>query len=364
MSNELVGAYDQVTKTGKFLRDIFVPFYSWLEVNGKRYVQIIKNGITEDNLGDFASRFLKGQLANVPYYGFKIAKTYLFINMLAMLISIFNHLVWPDDEDKLSPDIKERPHITLGHDAQGNVLYFDRVGAMLDNLEWFGQDDSPFFPFAKDIKNIFNGQQTFTGFAMKLITSPLNKLVSGISPLIKTPAELIAGQSYFPDFTHPRNIRDYWQYIAQSFGMSWPYKAITGKPVDNWKEFKNLFLYQADAEEAAYFYTLNLVRQFQERVLGKRTGSFGFTPRGNILQNLRTAIRLGNKEDVQKYLAEYYKLGGNKKSLKASMRNMNPLHGLNKAEQAEFLKWISADDRKYLNRANSFFHKMADQFLK
>ena len=364
MSNELLGAYDQVSLTGQALRDIFWPFYSWVEVNAKRYYRLIKNGITEDGLGDFASRFLKGQLANVPYYSFKIAKTYLLVNLLAMLIKAFNNLVWPDDEDKLSPDIRDKPHITLGHDSKGNVLYFDKVGALMDNLEWFGQDDSPFAPFVNDVKEIFNGRQTFTGFVMKLITSPINKVVSGINPLVKTPFELWTGKSLYPDFTHPRNIRDGWQYMAQSFGMSWPYKAITGKPVDNWQEFKRLFLYQADAEEAAYFYTLGLVRQYQERVLGKHSGSFSITPRGNVLQNLRTAIRLGNQADVQRYLAEYYRLGGDKKGLKSSMRNMNPLHGLTKAEQQHFLQWISPEDRKYLNRANSFFHRMADRFLK
>ena len=35
---------------------------------------MIKNGITDDGLGDFASRFLKGQLVNLLYYGFKLAK--------------------------------------------------------------------------------------------------------------------------------------------------------------------------------------------------------------------------------------------------------------------------------------------------
>ena len=132
----------------------------------------------------------------------------------------------------------------------------------------------------------------------------------------------------------------------------------------NWKEFKNLFTYHADAEEAAYFYTLGLVRQFEENVLGKRTGGFGLTKRGQILQKMKTAMRLGLKDEVRIYLQEYYKLGGNQKGLKASMRNMNPLHGLNKQEQAQFLKWITPEERKYLNRANAFFHRMADSFLR
>ena len=364
MSNELTGAYDQVSQTGRGLRDIAIPFYSWMEVNAKRYYRLIKNGITEDGFGDFASQFLKGQLANVPYYSFKLAKTYLLVNLFAMLISAFNHFVWPEDEAKLTPEMQAKPHITLGHDAQGNVLYFDRVGAMLDNLEWFGQEESPFFPFAKDIKEIFNGRQSFTDFVGKLITSPINKFVSGINPIFKTPAEVFTRKSLYPDFTHPSNIRDRGAYFAQSFGLSWPYKNIMGTPVDNWKEFKNLFMYQANADEAAYFYTLGLVREFQENVLGKRIGGFAITQRGETLRKMKTALRLGNKAEVQRYLQEYYRLGGDKKGLKASMRNMNPLHGLNKREQAYFLKWITPEERKYLNRADKFFHSMADAYLK
>ena len=363
MSNELLGAYDQVSRTGRELRDIRIPFYSWMEVNAKRYYRLIKNGITEDGLGDFASSFLKGQLANIPYYSFKLAKTYILVNLLAMLISTFNHLVWPEDEEKLPPNIKDKIHITLGHDTKGNVLYFERVGAMLDNLEWFGQEEAPFFPFAKDIKEIFNGRQSFTDFAWKLITSPINKVVSGINPIVKTPFEVLTGKSLYPDVTHPRNIRDNGAYFAQSFGLSWPYKNIMGTPVDNWTEFKKLFMYQADADEAAYFYTLGLVREFQERVLSKRLGGFATTQRGNVLYKMKTALRLGNKEDVQRYLQEYYRLGGDKKGLKASMRNMNPLHGLNKQEQAQFKAWISEEDKEYLAVAEAFYDRITKPYL-
>ena len=364
MSNELLGAYDQVSETGRNLRDIAIPFYSWLEVNAKRYYQLIKNGITEDNAGDFASRFLKGQLANAPYYAFKLSKTYLMINLLSMLFAAFNHLVWPDDEDKLPPDIQSRPHITLGHDTKGNVLYFDRVGAVLDNLEWFGQDNSPFAPFAKDVKDIFDGKQTFMDFLGKISSAPVNKAVNALNPFLKLPAELLTGKSMYPEATNPRNIRDNAQYIAQSLGLNWPYKAITGQPRSDWQEFKNVFLYSANADEAAYFFSLGKVREFQEKVLHRRFEGFASTQRGETLRRLKTALRLDDKDAVQRYLREYYGLAGTRQGLKTSLRSMNPLSGLSKAEQKQFLRWISPDDRKYLNRANSYFHKLADKFLR
>lgn len=48
---------------------------------------------------------------------------------------------------------------------------------MLDNLEWFGQEDSPFMPFVKDVKEILDGRMTFTNFVLKMFTSPINKVV-------------------------------------------------------------------------------------------------------------------------------------------------------------------------------------------
>lgn len=364
MSNELLGAYDQVSQTGRYLRDIAVPFYSWLEVNAKRYYQLIKNGINEDNSGDFASRFLKGQLANAPYYAFKLGKTYLMVNLLSMLIAAFNHIVWPDDEDKLPPDIQNRPHITLGHDTNGNVLYFDRVGAMLDNLEWFGQDDSPFAPFAGDIKDIFDGKQTFSGFLGKIASAPVNKAVNALNPFFKLPAELLSGKSFYPNAVSPRNIRDKIQYIAQSLGLNWPYKAITGQPRNDWHEFMNIFLYSANADEAAYFYSLSKVHEFHEKVLHRRFDGFASTQRSDTLHKLKTALRLDDKQATQRLLREYYGLGGSRQGLKTSMRAMNPLSSLSKNEQKLFLRWLSPEDRKYLERANRYFHKIADKFLR
>ena len=98
-------------------------------------------------------------------------------------------------------------------------------------------------------------------------------------------------------------------------------------------------------------------------MLGKHTGGFGITKRGQALRKLKAALRLDDEDAVKRSLEEYYKLGGDAKGLKASMRNMNPLHGLNKQEQQQFLKWLSAEDRKYYDRAERFFHAMADRYL-
>ena len=83
---------------------------------------------------------------------------------------------------------------------------------------------------------------------------------------------------------------------------------------------------------------------------------------------MKAALRLGQLDEARRYLDEYYRLWGDKKKadkgLKSSMKNMNPLHGLSKEEQKQFLEWISQDDRKYLNRANAFFKRMTESLPK
>lgn len=163
------------------------------------------------------------------------------------------------------------------------------------------------------------------------------------------------GRTLFPDPSRPTNILDGKKYIAQAFGLSWPYKAITGEPHSNWEEFKNLFLYSADADEAAYFYSLDKVREFQERVLGKSFNGFANSKRGQVLRKLKTALRLHDNKTVRECIREYKMLHGSDKGLLLSLHSMNPLHGLSKIEQKQFMRWIDDEDKKYLKRAEIFF---------
>lgn len=83
MANELLGAYDQISEMGRKMRQFLFPFYSWIEVNAKRYVQLLKNGITQDVAGDFASKYLKGFMVNIPYFSYKLIKTMFFIHLFS-----------------------------------------------------------------------------------------------------------------------------------------------------------------------------------------------------------------------------------------------------------------------------------------
>ena len=359
MANELLGAYDQVSETGKQLRDMLIPFYSWMEVNAKRYLQLLKNGITEDVAGDFASKYLKGHFANAPYFAYKVSKTMLFISLFSLLVKAFNHLFWPDDEEKLPPEIADRPHITLGHDKDGNVLYFSQIGSLFDFLDWFGLDT-----FKHDVKQIFNGQMTVTDWIKHITSAPFKKLVNGLNPFYKTTFEIGSGMSFFPDFTKPRRTKDIFRYLAQSLGLAWPYKTVTGEKLNHWREFKNIFIYSQDANLSAYYYSRELVRQFKENVYGETSYNDSSSPKGDALRRMKNALRSNDKETVIEALNEYYLAGGNDTGLKQSLNSLNPLFGLNEERKQKFRAWLSDDERTFLDRAEKYSEKLLMDFKK
>ena len=75
-------------------------------------------------------------------------------------------------------------------------------------------------------------------------------------------------------------------------------------------------------------------------------------------------MRYKDKVAIRRYLREYRELDGTAKGLQTSLKAMNPLYGLSDKEKEKFLKWLNADDRKYLKKANSYYHALADKYLK
>ena len=280
------------------------------------------------------------------------------MSLFLLLAQMFNRAIFGDDDDELPDEIRLKPHLTLGK-WDGEVHYIDRIGSLPEVADWINLDN-----IFIDYQQLANKQQTFGGYMKEMAKAPVKKIINSLNPMIKTPFELATGQRFYPNIFRPTPIRDNGQYLASSLGLGWPYKAITGVPYSDKNEMMNIFSRSVNPDEAAYFQTLDKVRQFQERVLGKSYNNFSTTKRGRVLQMLRTAMRYKDKAAIRRYLREYMKLDGTKNGLQQSMRNMNPLHGLNGTEKKQFIKWLSKEDRKYLRKADRYYHSLTDRFLK
>ena len=331
------------------------PFWRWQEVNLKRTYRFLKNGLRGDNTSEFIKRLFISQTTKVPFYAVNALLTAGKMGMFLTILQLFNRFVMPENDDDLPEDVKYKPHITLGKDNNGRVYYFDRIGAIPDVLDWLNLD-SIFI----DAPQIANGQLSIGEYLKKMCQAPVNKFIGQLNPGLKMPIELAMGRTMYPDVFNSRTIRDNWEYAAQSLGLQWPYKALTGKPGPDFsQQLMNLIVYSLDPDEAAYYQTLDKVRQFQERVLDKHFDGFATTKRGQILRNFKTALRYKDKAAMKRYLQEYAQLDGTRKGFEKSIKAMDPLSGLSVKEKKQFLKWLSEDDKKFLKKAMKYYRELA-----
>ena len=290
-----------------------------------------------------------GSFSKYPVFTMRALLTMAMISPLLLLAYGIDRLFNRDADDKLTPDERAQPHITLGTNPwTGEVIYFNRIGSGLEFLDTFGLD------------SIFlDGHMTLVELFKQITSAPLRKAINTLTPFIKTPIEMATGRSLYPDFRHPRIIRDMGEYLASTVNLDWWYKAATGKPHEPFFDVIGSLAYKQNPPEASYFYIQESKRQFQERVLGKTFDGYAITRRGEALRNFKASIKYGDKEKARKYLTEYVKLGGTQEGLEASARAMHPLAGLNKQEQVQFMKWLTSEERKCVANALKYYIELS-----
>lgn len=324
LSNQLLGAYDQVSVIGQNVREFLIPFWSWNEVNFKRYKQFWRNAWNDRRFSEAVGRKIISVAVRSPFIIYNIGKiTLKFLTFSAMLY-LYNLLLFRDEEEDLPKEIQMKPHIILGRDKDGKVKYLDRLGAFADFLEWFGLDD-----IRMDLYDVLMGRMSFKDWAKKAVISPFNKVFQGITPLIKMPFEAILRTSIYPDISKPRHIYDSMEYIAQQFGVGDEYKALKGLPRRPYSEnLKSWFALRSDPSEAAYYDVKDLKQQYL-RKLGKGNEMAYFeNPKSEALYNLKMAIRYKDLDAFERYLQEYILLGGTPRGLQQSLDSLHPLYGL------------------------------------
>lgn len=351
LSNDLLGAYDRVSVGGQFLREHVIPFWSWQEVNMKRYKNLFRNAANNGQLVTTIGRKLG---AATPMAALKVGKLVLGASAFAAATQVYNHTFFHDEEQELPSDVRAKPHLVLGRDADGKVQYFSRLGILGDALDWFGVDG-----VQKEVREYLNGHKTIKeaalGTAAEFAKGPVNVVQRGAMPFAKLALETATQRSTFPDVFHPRTVRDRGEYLARAFGMEHEYKAITGKPTEGYgKSLPKVFIYSIDPGEAAYRDVADLKREYMKK-LGKGSEGFWLSPKGDALYNMKLAIRYKDRDAEKVYFKKYMELGGNEKGSDKSLDRMEPLSGMSKADRWTFEQQLSQEDRQKLQRARQFY---------
>ena len=350
LSNDLLGAYDRISVAGKALREHLFPFWSWKEVNFKRYVRLFKNAANDKKLCEALGRKATKGLAKTPYQAYRVGKFLTKATALWGMLEVYNNTRFPEEEKSLPQDIRDRPHIVLGRDEKGKILYFSRLGALGDFLEWFGLDAAPRY-----VRQWLNGRFSLQQTAQEMARSPVNVFAQGATPLAKTPFELMGRRSLFPDVFEPGTIRDRGYYLARSLGLENEYKAIMNLPSRGYGiSVPEAFIYRIDPGQGAYSDMYDEKQRFLKK-LGKYGEGFWLTPKGDALYNFKLSLRYDDKTSAEKYLLIYFQLGGTEEGLKRSLESMNPLSGLNELEQNLFILELGEEGRRKLALALKFW---------
>jgi len=361
-----MGAYDSISVLGKTMRETVAPFWSWNETNFKRYSQFFKNQYSD---GDYATI---GKVVGKKM-GLTVVKTPVALGKFALKASAmwamlqgYNMTVFPEEEAELSKEEQARPHIILGRDEQGKVRYFSRLGSFGDFLEWFGLDTP-----TKDVKDLLDGTRSLGEIAKDMAMNPVNKGVQAVTPLIKTPAELLTGKTVYPDISNPRSIKDVPAYIANQAGLNKEFKALSrsdagsamgmiprpDEPYTIPNIVSNLTQYKEEPGRAAYYGVLESKRLFLERQGSSGGGDFN-SQRTEIMRNYKAALKYGDKESAQKLKEMFMQAGGKDKGFEQSLKAMEPLAGLSKEDKKKFLESLTNEQKQELEKANAYYNRV------
>jgi hypothetical protein len=357
LANYLVGAYNRVSETGRWIARHMIPFYRFMEQNFKAYVQTLQNtvdqSVVREQLGAKGKKTYR--FNQTMQTGQNVSRTLALMSAFSLIAALWNQLKYPDEVKDLPDYVKERAYVIFGRDKDGKVMYFDRIGTLGDFLDWF--------PSVQKIAEFSKGKITAGQLTEDSLKRPAQKVLNSITPLFKTPAELGLGKTIFPDIANPTTIRDKKLYAFQQAGMEAAGRRMLGLPIQNKGNMaevgKQLIMYKSDPEATAYSKILDLKRKFEKNTLNKYpTEAFSDSPKSNALYNYKLALKYGDSEAAQKFLKQYTANGGTGDGLQRSLGSLHPLYGLNEVNRQRFILSLDAEDRETLKKANAYYTEL------
>jgi len=271
-------------------------------------------------------------------------------------------MMFPEEEEKLSEFEREQLHIILGTwDGEVKTLRFQ--GAFSDFLSWLSLHDAP-----TDIAKMWKGEKSVTDQIVEMAKAPALKVVAGVSPLFKLPAELVSGESYWPDFMNPRPIRDRFEHIANAFSLGTVYKHLAGKPNKGFGEWSKLLISSTDPGESAYYKNWEKVRKWRDKLGKDDVGGFTPTTKSNALYYYKQAMKYQDIDAAWKYYRKYINLSGGvtkdgkipKKTLKninRSIKRANPKSRIPSGTWNAFVKTLTPAEKKTWNEGIKWYNQ-------
>jgi hypothetical protein len=342
LSRNLLGDYGNLSGFGNWMRATIFPFYSWVEVNTKRYPRLFQNAFAWGRIKGAGNRAASAIFAAAGIA--KIFGTYALINA-------FNRLMFPEEEDQLSEYSRSNPHITLGRNADGTINVFRNVGALGDFLEWAGINS-----FFNLLPRYHAGQLKGTDLLIEMVKDPVNKLVGGLHPAGQLLYQSVTGQKLFPDVFNPRSI-DRTTAPAAMVGMGDEWSMIRGKAFKEGRRARpNYWKRYLVGVEDPRRNMLNRMHDKRRKFLEDETGASGGRFPASPTAVMRYAVQNNDFEAFQEAKRAYIKTGKTPKQFIASVKAFDPLYGKmnNRLKRKFIFEYLNDTDRRDLDIARRY----------
>ena len=353
LSRELLGDYGNLSAHGEKIRSRFIPFWSWMEINTPRYYRLFQNAAARGEGGSTAARMAGVGGRKIAGATLGIAEKVLLTQVLFASVSAFNHLMHPDEEQRLKDADLKQLHVILGTKPDGDIITVRFQGAFSDALSWFGLED-----YTGILRDLKDGKMESGELAKKMLLATPNKIANAAAPFFKLGGELVTGKSIYPDITKPRPIRDKIEHAARFLALDNEYKALAGKPSRGYLDsLKSLYLYENDPGEASY----NNIRRVAAKYLqknGKESVAAEPTARSNALYYHKQALRYDDDEAAEKYKEEYLAAGGTPEGIKKSIAKAHPMWMLPLNQRAKFRQSLSDEELETLKRGIEWYQQV------
>ena len=340
MASDFMGDYGGISQIGRRIRQTIFPFWSFPETNATRYYWLFRNAGGPN-----------GKAMAATAGAFLIFKGYV-------LQQVINNLFFGDQEDDYTWAQRLRPHMNLGK-WNGEYRRLDYMGSLMEALKWIGMGPET---IAKAIGE-YRGREKLEIF-WDVLLAPGYNFLGGITPLIKMPLELVAGQTYWPDPQHPKLIKDRIYHAARMFGLEEEYaltaKSIFRQPTPSrgyGKKWQRDVLFKMSSRpvgEQAYFYIRSTTFTYQKDIQGKEP----VAARGNPLYwAAKKSMQWGDRQ-AYKLAMEKIRAGEDGSSLanlRQSIRRDAPLASLAKKDRAAFRATLSRYEEDMLRRAQEWY---------
>lgn len=347
LARDLIGDYGAISHFGGGLRKTIIPFWSWMEINTRRYWRLSSNAFSQGIGRGVATGGGLALAAGVRHSAWLAVRA----GMVYGLIQLWNEMFFSDEEDDLGEDQKRQLHIILGRNDAGEVVTLRTQGALSDALSWFGIGDT-----MAAFKEYERGRATLGEVLAQPLKAPINKVGTALSPALTIPLESATGKKLWPDLFNTRVNRDPWRNALSAFSLENEYDAAMEKPSRGYaRSWQEAVLYRRDPGEIAYNEARGIAYSWLQDVKGQLGSSSFSTPRSEALRDYRTAQRFGDQSAADKAIDEMIALGMNDKDLAGSIKRAAPLGPIAKKDRAEFVAGLTDQEVETFTKAEEWY---------